>query len=581
MSDQTNHTATTNSQPAWAGELGQKYLDGIAHSFILHFGTADYAVPGVRVKSYLARMFAARDVIVYYNRAEGFSFPTPSMREAFLNAVDLSGNDARTAQELQLAGLAGDAGPNRNDPRTCLTLITRLLRQQDAKGGAIAVIDYAETILPEGIATPEDRTLLTMVMDWGNDPAIIASGNIAILMTRDLENINSALRAASARFEAIEIPLPGYDERLGFVNWFLADSPVALADDLTVERVASLTSALSLMAIEDIMLRAQREGKLTVENIKTRKKEIITSEYTDVLEVLDPERSFDDIGDLDHIKAFMRRSVIDPVLAGNYARVPMGVLFTGPAGTGKSIMAEAVAKESGLNCCVLNPAKLFDKYVGGTEQRVHRVFRAIMSLAPAIVFVDEIDQSISRGESGDSGVSNRFFKSMLEFMSDTSHRGRVVFLAATNRPDMLDAALRRPGRFDKKIPFLVPDRDGRASILQVMMRRYMGVQGAGIPAAVLDDTDNWTGAELEAAVVKAVELMQDEGLDPVQAINEATRRMIPSTADIEYMTQIAIRECNDLDLLPPAYRNRNTINKAREATEASEPLDVRRRRRDF
>lgn len=579
MSDQTN-TNTTHSQPAWAGELGQKYLDGISHSFILHFGTADYAVPGVRVKSYLARMFAARDVIVYYNRAEGFSFPTPSMREAFLNAVDLTGNDARTAQELQLAGLAGDQGPNRNDPRTCLTLITRLLRGQK-DGGAIAVIDYAETIVPENAGTPDDRTILTMVMDWGNDPAIIQSGNIAILLTRDLEDINSALRAASARFEAIEVPLPGYDERLGFINWFLNDSPVALADGLTVERVASLTSALSLMAIEDILLRAQREGVLTVENIKSRKKEIITSEYTDVLEVLDPERSFADIGDLDHIKAFMRRSVIDPVLAGNYARVPMGVLFTGPAGTGKSIMAEAVARESGLNCCVLNPAKLFDKYVGGTEQRVHRVFRAITSLAPAIVFVDEIDQSISRGETGDSGVSNRFFKSMLEFMSDTSHRGKVVFLAATNRPDMLDAALRRPGRFDKKIPFLVPDRDGRASILQVMMRRYMGVQEADIPAAVLDDTDNWTGAELEAATVKAVELMQDEGLDPVQAITEATRRMIPSTADIEYMTQIAIRECNDLDLLPPAYRNRNTINKAREATEAGDPGDVRRRRRDF
>lgn len=578
MSGQNENS--TNGQPAWAGELSQKYLDGVSHAFILHFGVADYAVPGVRIKNYLARMFSARDIIVFYNRAEGFSFPAPSMREAFISAVGLGGNDARTMQELQLAGLAGEAGPNRNDPRTCLTLITRLLRRQ-GDGGAVAIIDYAETLFPEAAGSPEDRTILTMTMDWGTDPQIIASGNIVILMTRDLEDVHSSLRAASARFESIEIPLPGYEARLEFINWFLADSPIALADGLTVERAANLTSALGLMAVEDILLRAQREGELTVENIKTRKREIITSEYTDVLEVLDPERSFADIGDLEYVKAFLRRSIIYPVQEVNYNRVPMGVLFTGPAGTGKSIMAEAVAKESGLNCCVLNPAKLFDKYVGGTEQRVHRVFRAITSLAPAIVFVDEIDQSISRGESGDSGVSNRFFKAMLEFMSDTSHRGRVVFLAATNRPDMLDAALRRPGRFDKKIPFLVPDRDGRASIIRVMMRRYLNIHDPNIPALVLDDTDNWTGAELEAAVVKAVELTQDEEYNPIEALTEATRRMIPSTADIEFMTQIAIRECNDLDLLPPAYRNRSTIQKAREAAEAAEASDVRRRRRDL
>ena len=142
--------------------------------------------------------------------------------------------------------------------------------------------------------------------------------------------------------------------------------------------------------------------------------------------------------------------------------------MTGPAGTGKSAVAEAVAHEAGVNAVVLNLARILGQYVGNSERNLEKALQAIKSLAPTIVFIDEIDQSVSRGGSGDSGVSNRIFKRLLEFMSDTGNRGQVLFLAATNRPDLLDAALRRPGRFDKKIPFLIPDESERAAIIQVM-----------------------------------------------------------------------------------------------------------------
>jgi hypothetical protein len=137
--------------------------------------------------------------------------------------------------------------------------------------------------------------------------------------------------------------------------------------------------------------------------------------------------------------------------------------MTGPAGTGKTAMAEAVAKEAGINCVILNPARIFGKYVGDTERNLDRALYAILAMAPVLVFIDEIDQSVSRGASGDSGVSNRFFKRLMEFMSDTSHRGKVVFLAASNRPDLMDPALRRPGRFDKLVftaGVTVTDHDG-------------------------------------------------------------------------------------------------------------------------
>ena len=203
----------------------------------------------------------------------------------------------------------------------------------------------------------------------------------------------------------------------------------------------------------------------------------------------------------------------------------MGVLMTGPAGTGKSAVAQAVAKESGVNAVSLNLARILGQYVGNSERNLEKALRAIKSLAPTIVFIDEIDQSVSRGGSGDSGVSSRIFKRLLEFMSDTGNRGQVVFLAATNRPDLMDAALRRPGRFDKKIPFLIPDAEERLAIFQVMAAKY---EMAGKPsAAAIDSTEGWTGAEIEAAVVKAAELIDDEDLLPEDAITAATQRLSP------------------------------------------------------
>jgi transitional endoplasmic reticulum ATPase len=177
--------------------------------------------------------------------------------------------------------------------------------------------------------------------------------------------------------------------------------------------------------------------------------------------------------------------------------------------------------------------------------------------------MDEIDQSIrrGRGEGEGSGVSNRVFKRIMEFMSQTRHRGRVVFLAATNRPDLMDAALRRPGRFDKKIPFLIPGEEERKEIFKVMSRKYGGLTLSHIPEEVINYTKGWTGAEIEAAVIKAVELKEDEGLPFTEALVEAVQRVRPSTADIEMMTRLAIEETNDIDLLPNEYKRMLKVNK--------------------
>jgi len=315
---------------------------------------------------------------------------------------------------------------------------------------------------------------------------------------------------------------------------------------------------LNRMHIEDIFLRAsEAEGVITRELIKERKRSTVAAEFGEVIEMMEPTFGFADIGGLQNVKDFALRSIIRPMLDGRKQRVPMGVLFTGPAGTGKTALAQAIAKESGVPCVILNPAKLFGQYVGNTERNLDKALRAIVALGKAIVFMDEIDQTVNRGGGGDSGVSNRFFKRLLEFMSDTTHRGDIVFLAATNRPDLIDAAMKRPGRFDRKIPFLVPDANDRESIVRVQARRYdLELAEDCDLAEVVAASDKWTGAEIEAGVVKAVELVEDEALSPCAALLAAVRRLRPSTSDIEFQTLLAIQECNDVDLLPAAYRER-------------------------
>jgi len=158
----------------------------------------------------------------------------------------------------------------------------------------------------------------------------------------------------------------------------------------------------------------------------------------------------------------------------------------------------------------------------------------------------------------------------------------------------MDAALRRPGRFDKKIPFLVPDEEERRAVFAVMCRRY-GLQDGDDPADRLHPpgrlhipdeciaaTDGWTGAEIEAAAVKSAELVEDEDLEPAEALVQAVQRIRPSTTDIEFMSLLALREVDDVDLLPPRHRalleNREELEKK---LEAARPVETRRGRREL
>ncbi len=176
---------------------------------------------------------------------------------------------------------------------------------------------------------------------------------------------------------------------------------------------------------------------------------------------------------------------------------PKGVLLYGPPGTGKTLLARAVANETGSNFIVINGPEVTSKWYGESEKKIRNIFKQAEENAPSIIFIDEIDAIAPKREEVMGEVERRMVAQLLASMDGMESRGQVVVIAATNRPDSLDPALRRPGRFDREIEIGVPDREGRLEILQIHTR--------GMPLAkdvdlkkIADMTHGYVGADLEA-----------------------------------------------------------------------------------
>lgn len=563
-----------NNHPIWVEKMLDLYQSGVAHAFIIHFNVNDYASPINPINSieYLTRIFASREIVVVYSLDKGIEFASDEQKKEALDLlkVDQKSNDPMLAALQSIDSSEPTELPS--NPAAALPILDKLLigekkvkvndKIKIEKKKTAIIIDGAELIIPPSdLATmsPADRAALATIRRWGRDSQYIDAGNPIFLITNNLSAIHPELRAASSRFETLEVPLPDSPTRALFVEKWLDERENKIdKNGLTIQGIANATAGLSLLHIEDTLLRADSRGKLTNDLIWSRKESIIRSEFGDVLEVIEPRMSFDDIGGLEMIKNFFQRSVINPIREGRKQRVPMGILMTGPAGTGKSIMAEAVATESQVNAVKLRiGGQIASKWQGEGERNLEKALTAIRGLAPSIVFIDEIDQAMGRGSgSGGNQQDQRIFQRLLEFMSDESHRGEVVFLAATNRPDLMDAALKRPGRFDKKIPFPVPDIFERKAIFQVMSKKFLDYDlEIGDNAEILKETDGYTGAEIVAISVKAAELMEDFELSPDDALRKAVSKISASTSDIEFMTMLAIQECNDRDLLPAKYQD--------------------------
>ncbi|MEM2347844.1 MAG: AAA family ATPase, partial [Sulfolobales archaeon] len=231
-----------------------------------------------------------------------------------------------------------------------------------------------------------------------------------------------------------------------------------------------------------------------------------------------PEVRWSDIGGLDDVKQQLREAVEWPLkypamFESMGIKPPRGVLLYGPPGCGKTLLAKAVATESGANFIAIKGPEILSKWVGESERAVREVFRRARQVAPAVIFFDEIDAiTPARGHRYDAGVTDRIVNQLLAEMDGITMLKNVVVIGATNRADIIDPALLRPGRFDRIIYVPPPDKKARLEILKVHTRNVPLANDVNLEK-LAELTEGYSGADIEALVREAVMIALREKLE--------------------------------------------------------------------
>lgn len=251
-----------------------------------------------------------------------------------------------------------------------------------------------------------------------------------------------------------------------------------------------------------------------------------------------PQVSYDDIGGLDDAVSKIREMVELPLKHPELfdrlgIEAPMGVLLHGPPGTGKTMLAKAVAGETSSNFTYVGGPEIMSKYYGESEEKLRDIFTEAEENAPSIIFIDEIDSIAPKRGEVTGETERRVVAQLLALMDGIKSRGKVVVIGATNRPNSIDEALRRPGRFDREIEIGIPDRDGRFDILEIHTRG-MPIDESVKLESIADKTHGYSGADISALTKEAAmaalrrvlpEIDTESGEVPLSVLNSITITM--------------------------------------------------------
>jgi transitional endoplasmic reticulum ATPase len=277
----------------------------------------------------------------------------------------------------------------------------------------------------------------------------------------------------------------------------LSGVPLALGDRFRLKLVNGREAELVVLALEP-------EGPCQIDDATALTLTAPPRPAGDPATPADDGPRYEDLGGLTRVVDRVREVVEWPqrnrgVFAHLGISPPRGVLLVGPPGTGKTMIARAVANETGAHFITINAPEIVDKFYGASEQQLRAIFDAARKHAPAIIFIDEIDAIAQKRDSlsGEKQVERRIVAQLLTLMDGLAARGEVVVLAATNLPDSLDPALRRPGRFDREIRVDPPDREGRAEIIAVHTRAMPLGEDVDL-STLAAATHGYVGADLAA-----------------------------------------------------------------------------------
>ena len=548
--------------PAWARELSEKYYSRSYAVFVLYGNVRD-CVPlrtqedtttFVSLEDFLSRgLFGQRDLILHYDRG-GLSFGTPATQADFRRALE--GYDSFHGTNFAQGGLP-------RNPDAALNLLDNYLRLRIADGKKIGlVIDFAETIAPASDVSSmsaEDRNSLVILKRWARNAAFLAADVTICLISENQIELNQGI-VQHPGVASIAIPLPDYAERLDFIRAQLKSRELPAGSEVNDESLAKLGAGLKRVQLQGLIAHAvENKQPLTLKFLSQKKKDLIESESGGLLEFVQSRFDLSFVAGNDQAKQKLQDAA-SAIRAGNTDVLPMGYVICGPVGTGKTFITTCFAGEVGIPAVTLKNFR--SMWQGVTEGNLERVLSLLKAMSPIAVIVDEADAQLGdRSNSGDSGVGNRVFAQIAQFMGNTEYRGKVIWFLLTCRPDLLPVDLKRQGRAEEHIALFYPDTpDERLALLRAMQRKVgMKPFPADVEKFFLDRAGSLSGADIEAVLVRSHmrSSLQKKSAVDAQDLEAALEDFIPPyyPTEIDLQNLVAVLECTSKSLLPKQYRD--------------------------
>jgi AAA+ superfamily predicted ATPase len=548
--------------PAWARELSEKYYSRSFAVFVLYGNVRDLvplrtqegAISFVSLEDFLSRgLFGQRDLILHYDRG-GLSFGNSATQADFRRALE--GYDSFHGTTFSQGGIP-------RNPDAVLNLLDNYLRLRIADGKKIGlVIDFAETIAPAGDVSSmsaEDRNSLVIFKRWSRNAAFLDADVTICLISENQIELNQGI-VQHPGVASIAIPLPDDAERLEFIRAQLKSRELPAASEVNDESLAKLGAGLKRVQLQGLISHAvENHQPLTLKFLSQKKKDLIEAESGGLLEFVQSRFDLSFVAGNDQAKRKLQDAAT-AIRAGNTDVLPMGYVICGPVGTGKTFITTCFAGEVGIPAVTLKNFR--SMWQGVTEGNLERVLSLLKAMSPIAVIVDEADAQLGdRSNSGDSGVGNRVFAQIAQFMGNTEYRGRVIWFLLTCRPDLLPVDLKRQGRAEEHIALFYPDTpEERLALLRAMQRKIgMKAFPEEIEKFFLNHAGGLSGADIEAVLVRSHmrSSLQNKSAVDAQDLEAALEDFIPPyyPTEIDLQNMVAVLECTSKSLLPKQYRD--------------------------
>ena len=421
--------------------------------------------------------------------------------------------------------------------------IREVFEESERNAPAIIFLDELDSIAPkrEEVAGEMERRMVAQLLSL-MDGLKERSNVIVIGATNRPDAVDPALRRPGRFDREIELGVPDFEGRREILQIHTRGMP--LAQDVDLEEfsqltygfvgadIAAFTREAAMNALRRVLPKMDldlptipreilEELVVTREDLESAMHEVSPSALREIL-IEVPNVTWADVGGLEEVKQLLVEAVEWPLVYGeNFRRLgieaPKGVLLYGPPGTGKTLLAKAVANESNANFLTTKGSEILSKWYGESERHIAEIFRKARQVAPAIVFLDELDSlaPVRGGGTGEPHVTERIVNQLLSEIDGMEELRGVVVIAATNRPDIVDPALVRPGRFDELIMVPVPDAKSRKKIFEVHTGKMPLAEDVDLEDLV-KRTDQYTGADIASICRKAGRLSLREDMNAVE-----------------------------------------------------------------